>query len=171
MPEFKTLKELEDFIKNAIKNSLSEEVFTVVQKTEQKNIQEKVYNAYRPKVYPNIEAGINRRGYDGGLIADKNIVKTMVSDDTLQVTNETPPNPYARDQEQVSVNKSLADLIEFGEGGSDGNSHYDFIGEDESAAYLGARPFTQSTINELATTGKHKKALKDGLLRQGIKSE
>ena len=168
MPSFNSIADLEKHLKNAIKDSLAHEVFETVRDVEQKNIDETVYDVYDPKVYPNIKAGIHRRETQGGLIADENIVPTMIGDDTLIVTNETPPNPYARDG--ATTNKNLAELIEYGDGYK--GFTYDYPEEDtEKYKYMNPRPFTANTIEELVTTGKHKKALKDGLLRQGIKSE
>lgn len=159
MPEFKTFKELEDFIKVAIKNSLEKEVFETVREEEQRHIGKDVYSKYAPRMY-------KRRYDDGGLIADENIVGKMISGDILQVTNDTLANHFGNPPEQVTIEgKNLSELVEFGDGAS---GSYDFPTED--GEFLEPRPFTENTIEDLKNSNKHKIALQSGLKRQGIDS-
>ena len=161
MPSFNSIADLEKYIRSAIKNSLKNEVFEKVRDVEQQHIDDDVYGVYKPAMY-------KRRDINEGLIADKNIKKTMIGDDTLQVTNETKPNPIGYPQSQVTTKgKNLAMLVEGGDGAS---GVYDFPSDDEDA-YMNPRPFTQNTIDELAATGKHTKALQDGLRRNKIDSQ
>ena len=161
MSSFNSIADLEKYIKGAIKNSLKNEVFEKVRDVEQQHIDDDVYGAYpNPAMY-------KRRDVNGGLIADESIKRTMIGDDTLQVTNIAKPNPIGYPQSQVTTKgKNLASLIEGGDGAS---GVYDFPSDDEDA-YMNPRPFTQNTIEELATTGKHIKALQDGLKRNKIES-
>lgn len=161
MPSFNSLSDLEKYIRGAIKNSLKNEVFETVRDVEQQHIDDDVYGVYKPAMY-------KRRKTDRGLIADDSIKKTMIGDDTLQVTNIAKPNPIGYPQSQVTTKgKNLAMLVEGGDGAS---GFYDFPSDDEDA-YMNPRPFTQNTIEELATTGKHIKALQDGLKRNKIDSQ
>ena len=163
MPEFSKWSDLEKHLKKQIKDALASEVKSEVVETERRHIKKDVYEVYKPKMY-------KRRKDNGGLLDEENIVGTMISDDTLQVTNETPANPYGIPQEQVTTDKNLAMLIEYGDGGAGGNNFYDFPSEDDSS-YMNPRPFTANTIEELSQTKAHVKAFKEGLKRNGIETE
>ncbi len=161
---FKNEAELEAFLRSQIAAALGNTVLDTVRKTEQKHIESDVYGVYEPRVYQNLDNGQGRRGYDGGLIADENIVGE-VNKATLEltVTNVTPPNPYAKDAALVTINKDLPELIEYGNLYM-GNV-YDFMSD---GAYMDARPFTQNTINELEETREHEISMAKALRKSGI---
>lgn len=163
MPEFKTFKELETYLKTKIKDSLEHEVKSEIVETERRHIQTDVYDVYKPKMY-------KRRKDNGGLMDKENIIGTMISNDTLEIINNTPPNPYGTPQERVSVNKDLPMLVEGGDGVG-GNNFYDFPSDEKDATYMFPRPFTANTIEELSQTKAHVKAFKEGLKRNGIETE
>lgn len=166
MPSFNSIADLEKYLKEkVIPNILKNEIKNVVVETELKHIKSDVYDVYTPKVYPNIEQDIHRRGADGGMLDPKNIKHTLISNDTLSVTNETPPNPYARDG--ATVNKNLPELIEFGD--SYNGNEYDYT-DDPDAKYLQPRSFTANTIEDLKNSDKLINALHDGLKRNKIES-
>lgn len=160
MPEFKTFKELETYLKTKIKDSLEHEVKSEIVETERRHIQTDVYDVYKPKMY-------KRRKDNGGLMDKENIVGTMISNDTLEIVNNTPPNPYGIPQEQVTTDKNLAMLVEGGDGAS---GYFDFPSEDDNS-YMSPRPFTANTIEELSQTKAHVKVFKEGLKRNGIETE
>lgn len=157
---FKTTKELYDYLQMKIADSLQNEVFEEVRDVEQKNIDSTVYKSHTPKAY-------QRRGEDGGLIADENIVKEMIDDNTLSVRNETPANLDS--QYKRATDKNLPELIEYGDGYN--GTHYDYPYGENRDKFMSARPFTQNTIEELEQTKAHVAALKKGLKRNGIDSK
>lgn len=163
LPEFSKWSDLEKHLKKQIKDALASEVKSEVVETERRHIKKDVYEVYKPKMY-------KRRKDNGGLLDKENIVGTMISEDTLQVTNETPPNPYGVPQERVSVNKDLAMLVEMGDGAG-GNNFYDFPSDDENSAYMNPRTFTANTIEELKNSKAHVTSLQKGLANRGIKTE
>lgn len=163
MATFKSEAELEAFLKSQIAAALGSSVLDTVRKTEQKHIQEDVYNVYDPQVYQNRQNGEGRRGYNGGLIADANIVgEVNTATLELTVTNVTPPNPYARDVQYVTTGKNLSELIEHGN--SFGGNVYDFATD---GSYMEPRPFTQNTIFELVETRAGEVAMAKALRKSG----
>lgn len=164
MPEFSKWSDLEKYLKKQIKDALANEVKSEVVETERRHVQKDVYEVYNPKMY-------KRRKENGGLMDEKNIVGVMLSDDTLEVENKTPANPYGIPQERVTTEgKNLPGLIEFGD--DNGYGRYDFPpsdGEDDS--YMFPRPFISNTVEELKNSKAHISALANGLLRHNIKTE
>jgi hypothetical protein len=158
---FKSMDELFKHIKDTVNNSLENEVTDTVREFEQQHIDDDVYSVYKPKMY-------KRRGLDGGLIADENIIGYVdESKSTLTVVNATPPNPHALDEDLVTTDKNLPELIEYGDGYNGNN--YDFPTDD--GAFMYPRPFVENTIDELKNTKEHIKALKEGLKRNGINTK
>lgn len=160
MPQFKSVADLCSYLQKAVDSALTNEVFETVKEVEQSTIQEEVYNKYTPQNY-------KRRRYDGGLIADENIVidGNTAKNGILIVKNITPPNPYLNG---VSGAKSTTPedsttpyLVEYGVYNPNGYG-YDYWKKPRK------RPFVARTIDELQTSGACKVALKNGLKRQGI---
>lgn len=83
----------------------------------------------------------------GGLYQDSNIETKMESDNTLSVRSTRQED-----------GRDIASIIEYGEG-------YSYEGLDER---IGARPFHEKTAEELMDKGLVKKALSDGLRKQGL---
>ena len=142
MPTVKSLNQAMTYIKNVINTSLRTEVLDAVRKEEAKQVQSVVYDSYQPTVY--------ERRYDMGNNA--NIVG-MVNGTVLQVENITPPN--SEGNPPPTTDKDLAKVVETGVG-------YDYFSP-------GARPFTQATMDALSASGAHVDALKNGLVKAGIR--
>ena len=142
MPKVKSLNQAMTYIKNVINTSLRTEVLDAVRKEEAKQVQSVVYDSYQPTVY--------ERRYDMG--NDVNIIGT-VNGTVLQVENITPPN--SEGNPPPTTDKDLAKVIETGVG-------YDYFSP-------GARPFTQATMDALSVSGAHVDALKNGLVKAGIR--
>jgi len=149
-------------IQKRIDKSLNKEVFKAIQKVEQKEITETVYDVYEPEVYVDLPSR-KRRRKQGGMEDIRNIqIKGgKAKDGVLEVVNETPPNPDARDG--ATTNKDLPYLIEHGESFS-GRYHYDYPGHP----YSSPRPFTENTRLELVQENQHLEALKLGLENNGL---
>lgn len=86
----------------------------------------------------------------GGLLQDENIETVMVDENTLSVRST-----------RHEGNRDIAEVIETGE-------NYSYPGLDE---IIGARPFHAETARELDEKGLAKKALVEGLNRQGLKTK
>lgn len=147
-----------------VDDALTKEVFRAVQDAEIDAIIDTVYNAYKPKVYKG-------RGSDGGMEDPQNIVirGASASGGTLVVVNVTPPNPdgYGKergDEESVTTDKVLPELIEYG----DGYKGYQYDFKKENASYMKPRSFTQSTIETLNAGRAYIEAMRAGLKRQGL---
>lgn len=86
----------------------------------------------------------------GGLLQDSNIETKMEDDNTLSIRST-----------RHEGNRDIAQIIEDGE-------NYSYPGLDE---IIGERPFHAETAKELESKGLAKKALADGLKKQGLKVE
>lgn len=155
MPAFKSIKDLCAHLQGYVNVALEKDVTDAVREAEQLKASEVVYSAYTPELY-------QRRGLGGGLVADENIVGTLLTDGVLSVDNisefnDTPPSSNS--------GYGLAGLVENGNGW--GGHHYDYV-TDPDAAYLGARPFIEETREELSDGRIVKAALKNGLRKNGL---
>ena len=158
MPQFKNTADLMTYLKKAVDESLTNDVFPIIRDEEVEAIKDIVYSMDT--------SGYYQRRYDFGGIGDPyNIV---IKGDTAQngilsVINITDPNPYlnGRNGDRATVNKNLPYLIEHGRGGS-GDPGYDYWSRPK------ARPFTETTIERLQASGKCTQALKRGLMKKGI---
>lgn len=142
MPTVKSLNQAMTYIRNVINTSLRTEVLDAVRKEEAKQVQSVVYDSYEPTVY-------ERRD---DMKKDVNIIGT-VNGTVLHVENITPPN--SKGNPPPTTDKDLAKVIETGVG-------YDYFSP-------GARPFTQATVDALSASGAHVEALKNGLVKAGIR--
>lgn len=152
-------------IKKQVEDTAKKDVFPVVKDVYQEHIQEEVYDAYSPTSY-------QRRGYADGLIADDNIVGEF-KDGVLEVKDIAEPNesisqpktPYSPDYDT-----QFAAWVERGEAYT-GKAKHLFSGDRSDEPWAQPRPFTEKTVDDLATNQQHKKALSDGLKKRGIKTE
>lgn len=142
MPTVKSLNQAMTYIRNVINTSLRTEVLDAVRKEEAKQVQSVVYDSYEPTEY-------ERRD---DMKKDVNIIGT-VNGTVLHVENITPPN--SKGNPPPTTDKDLAKVIETGVG-------YDYFSP-------GARPFTQATVDALSASGAHVQALKNGLVKAGIR--
>lgn len=142
MPTVKSLNQAMTYIRNVINTSLRTEVLDAVRKEEAKQVQSVVYDSYEPTEY-------ERRD---DMKKDVNIIGT-VNGTVLHVENITPPN--SKGNPPPTTDKDLAKVVETGVG-------YDYFSP-------GARPFTQATMDALSASGAHVDALKNGLVKAGIR--
>jgi hypothetical protein len=139
MPEFKSFAELEKYLNQQIKKSLSNEVADVARDTMSKHVMSDVYQAYEPTQYQRT----------GDLYKD--ISTTMKNDNTLEIEN------VARDEESGRL---IAPVVESGEG-------YEWKKSRIYQMQPFPRPFVENTAKELES-GLAKQALVDGLRKQGL---
>ena len=151
----KSLKELRKAVEKAIDNSLENEVFEVVRGEEIKSIETDVFAVYTPEIY-------ERRAF-GGIDDEENITHDTVKNGTIKIENITEFNSG---YETENEGPELAVLIEYGHGGKD--YYYDYPSSDE---FCDPRPFISNTRKRLKKSGKHKEALKNGLIRNHVKSK
>lgn len=150
MATFSNLKDLEKYLNKKIASALEKEVAKVARETMKQKIETEVYNRYEPTEY-------DRQKENGGLLDDRNIVTELINDNTLYVRN-------IRTDTENGIVKDVARIVEEGEG-------YTW---DRSKIYQMQpypRPFHEETAKELFNKGLAKKALAEGLSRQGVKTE
>lgn len=144
-----------------VDDAMSKEVFKEVQDEESATIYSEVYKVYSPRMY-------RRRGEYGGLGDPYNIEMCGGSarDGKMVVVNMTDPNPDGCvNDSMVTTGKNLPELVEYG----DGYKFYRYDFPKRGAAFMGPRPFTAKTVENLKKSMAHIGALKNGLKRQGIK--
>jgi hypothetical protein len=139
MPEFKSLADIEKYLNQKIKKSLSNEVADVARDTMSKHVMSDVYQAYEPAQYQRT----------GDLYKD--ISTAMKNDNTLEIEN------VARDEE---TGRLIAPVVESGEG-------YEWEKSRIYQMQPFPRPFVENTAKELES-GLAKEALADGLRKQGL---
>ena len=149
MPTFDTIEAAVAYVRQSVSEGLAGGVLRAVKKEEMAQVKTIVYDAYHPKYY--------KRRKD--MNAPGNIVGT-VDGLTLTVKNITPPNDehlpqFRKNTPPPTTDKDLASVIETGVG-------YDW-------KEMGPRPFTQSTVDALASSKAHVTALKKHLRSKGIR--
>lgn len=143
----KNLVQLEKELNKRINNALNDDVvYETVKNQMIATTYEEVYDVYSPKKY-------KRRGENGGLLDENNIVKTLNrKTHTLKLKNITRGN-----EKFTPTDGYLAGIIEKGQG-----YHYKFD-------YNGKpRPFIQKTIENLKNNKLHIHALRIGLKNQNL---
>lgn len=140
-------------IEQAASQALSDDIFPIVKKTMQENIEATVYAAYTPKMY-------DRREYDGGLIADENIVGSMDGRLRLEVRNVA----QAADGPGYTTDKDLPAVVEHGI-----KSQYDFYDPDKPSGFASPRPFIDYTREELHSRKKELSELVAKRIIQNLK--
>ncbi len=153
MPTFNNFKQIEAYLNAAIKNAQKNECSEIIADTLVKNAQEMVYDAYTPKVYD--------RRYS---LTDKsNINSSMVDNNTLLVEMVANPSPSVFGEEYTAQDTQV-----FSRWVSDGEVSSKPFGE---GAWTEPRDFYQASIDQLKSSDEVKKAMSEGLRRQGIKTE
>lgn len=160
----RTLNELRRQITAALNETLRKEVVDVVKKTEQKHVQQDVYDAYpNPKRY-------DRREEDGGLKDPRNMAVTEY-ELGVDIDNKTSFNggyDNMRSKWYVpppNYGNELEYLVEYGEGGTD-KYHYNY----PTGEFTNPRPFIHNTVDELRQ-GVLRQTLIEGLRARGIQAE
>jgi hypothetical protein len=142
MTTFKSLKDLVNYVnKTHIKNALENEVEEIARRTLKENVITEVYDRYNPSQYKRT----------GELYQDENIESKMEDDNTLSIRSVREEN-----------GKDISRIIEEGVG-------YDWEKSEIYQSQPYPRPFHAETRRELEEQGLVKKALVDGLKKQGIK--
>lgn len=166
MPTFKTMKEVEDYIKKQMAETMKQEVAYVVKKTESEKVYSEVYDAYKPK---NGEPWRYRRRKKNGGLADtrnmKHKVTTNDNDVELSVENTTKSAHAKYGWFRID------DLVEYGDGHNGKQYIYKTNRDGTAWQYLRARPYTAKTIEELKNNKAHIEAFKRGMKKRGIDIE
>jgi hypothetical protein len=154
MPKFNNLDDLENYIREHLKDTLKNEVVQKIKEVEIEVIEKEVYDVYpNPKVY-------QRRGANEGLLDIRNIeANPLFNGNYYSIKNVT---------KKYQVNEYLAPLIEYGHTramalGDQGYSFPNF-----QLAYMYPRPFTERTYERLASGKEHVEAMKEGLEKRGL---
>lgn len=135
------LKNINELAKHLAKNQIKQALENDVAEQSRKTLKENVID----EVYDTYSPTQYER--TGGLYQDRNIDTKMENDTTLSIRSTREEN-----------GRDIASVIEYGEG-------YSYEGLDER---IGARPFHEETAKELADKGLAKKALAEGLRKQGL---
>ena len=150
----KSLKELEKALQEKVEIALLTDVAETVRDVMLDHIIEDVYDEYTPFEY-------SRRNNENGLM-DGNNINASIEGNTLIVENNTLGRPYYRDGKELkrsqNADQEIAGVIESGQGYDIHDWEYDGI----------PRPFIENTRKELVDYDWHKKALKQGLQKQGL---
>ena len=135
-----------------------------VKKEQAKQVKSEVYDAYEP--VSELKGGYKRRFDNGGLSDEdnmKHIIKTDGNFTVLEIVNMTMSNP-----DFMPVSRSpfmISGVIEFGHGWD--GERYDYS-KDGSEEFAQPRPFIQATRDELVRSGKHIKAFRTSMQKQGF---
>lgn len=141
MPTFLGINDLINYLNTkVIKNALENEVQEVARQTLKENVISEVYDKYTPTQYKRT----------GGLYQDENIESKMEDDNTLSVRSI-----------RTDDGKDVAEIIESGVG-------YTWKKSNIYKMQPYPRPFHEETKRELEEKGLAKKALADGLRKQGL---
>lgn len=150
----KSLKELEKALQGKVEIALLTDVAETVRDVMLDHIIEDVYDEYTPFEY-------SRRNNENGLM-DGNNINASIEGNTLIVENNTLGKPYYREGKELkrsqNADQEIAGVIESGQGYDIHDWEYDGI----------SRPFIENTRRELVDYDWHKKALKQGLQKQGL---
>lgn len=148
MPDFESLEALFASLQQSVNESLVEDVVPVVKDVMQAEVQNTVYSAYQPKVYP-------RRYENGGLIDEDNYHAELVENGTVAITNDTPINGIYGGDDSMSLTEQIIE----GKGYTYGNG---------TEPYAQPRDFMEATREDLRQTNAHVEALKVGLAKRGF---
>ena len=137
-------------------------VAPVIKEVQSEQVEKKVYDAYpNPKQY-------DRRRDDGGLSSVDNMIHDITDVNggiMLRIVNMTMSNPdFLPDNGKSPF--YIAGVVSQGHGY--GNNYYDY---PYDSRFTNPRDFIQATRDELARSGKHILAFKEGLRKQGVKVE
>lgn len=149
MTVFSSLRDLENYLNDKINNALENEVANVSRETMKRNIEMVVYDRYKPSQY-------TRHKENGGLLDDRNIVTELIDDNTLYIRN------IRQDTDKYGNVRDVARIVEEGE-------PYTWEYSRIYSMQPYPRPFHEETAKELSSRGLAKKALAEGLQKQGIK--
>jgi hypothetical protein len=149
MKEFRSFADLKKFLNESIEKAIKGKVVKKVKNIMRKQIIKDVYRVYNPTMY-------KRRGTQGGLLANENIVSNNRGKKAVEIFNIAERNRDYSDT--VYTNKYLTPLIELGhlqaKGSSiAGNQGYNY--PYKYLAYYQPRPFMRNTRNELIRSKEH----------------
>lgn len=151
----KNLKELNKALREKIDVALLTDVAETVRDVMIDHIIQDVYEVYDPSTYV-------RRNNNNGLM-DGNNINASIEKDCLIVENNTLGSKYYTDDRKLKISqnadKEIVGVIETGRGYDIHDWEYDGI----------PRPFISNTREDIIDNQWHKKALKKGLEKQGLK--
>lgn len=156
MPTFNSITDLFKYVKKEMADVLANEIADEVRGEMRQSIYREVYSVYQPVEY-------QRRTWDGGLIAEENTHSSDAKNLTLTVENVTP---FSQSPPSGNTGPYLAELVEYGHGVRHKYEHLSWKGE-----YLRPRRFVQATRDKLATNGRLRDRMRDGLANRGIETE
>lgn len=152
---FTNLNELKMYIQAQINSALADEVKTEVAETAERVGLGAVYGVYQsPAIY-------ERRHGSGESLLDPENFSGEVDNGVLTVKSTAAPNYSYHGANDYTV-KSLAELVEFGDGYN--GQRYSFPVKEITEP----RPFMAKTTEELGSNNALKEALKKGLERRGL---
>lgn len=149
--KFNSLSALETYLKNAIDVALENQVADKVKDEVTSSASKIVYGAYEPEFY-------SRRGS----LEQKENIGTYVSGNVLTATMN---HVFNEGYDTTNHGYGLAALIEYGHGAG---GFYDYPFSRKRPTFLAPRPFVETSIDRMESSGTHIRALKDGLQSQGI---
>jgi len=156
MPEFKSIADLNIYLKKQIIDVLNKEVATAVKDEIVMAVDDVVYGAGDPKEY--IRRGLSPSS--NGLGGKSQMHHTVTTDGTLTVTDNADFNhDFANNHDgygSVDLSKSLTENIEYGYG-------------SKSLWYNKPRPFIAKAKENLKSNKYHIERMREGLMARGIK--
>lgn len=147
MASFDNLNNLFKYLDRAVSSALENEVFNTTKGEMQHQIQNIVYDKYKPSDYER-----------SGLLL-KTISKSMPTENRLEVKNTRSDV-----DDLTGEKKDVSRIVEYGRG-------YTWGYVRDLDREIGPRPFTHETYKSLVTTDKLERAMEKGLNRQGIKTK
>lgn len=150
-----TPKELTETINNQLFDFLNKDFKEYLRETEREMIYKNVYS-YRATDY-----AMNERRYDNGGLADMSNIKAVpyINEGAVLYINNTFP----QEVDYISHPLSLAEAVEVG----DSDWHMDKSAMNNGP---GARPFTQDTVDKMATSRRTYSIFKEYFNKLGIKT-
>jgi hypothetical protein len=154
MPNFKSWKSLDKYLKKSIKSAFYEDTAKKVKDEMFQNILNEVYAKYNPRVY-------ERRYDNDGLMDRNNIVMKPKRNNGMEIYNIAKRKDY-------NTNLYLAPLIEYGQRKAKSNNIVGYRYPYPHLSYYKARPFVGKTREDLKKYKSHIKAFRFALRKLGI---
>jgi hypothetical protein len=164
MPEFRSIKELNNYLKKQIADSM-QKAGEVAERVVREHVDKDVYQAYKPEQY---ETTFELR--------ESLFTKTpKIKNDTIEVEvkhntdliNSHEPNQHhsvVESYEPQDVSDWIPYIVHNGKTAN-------IWGDDPNTAYLKPRPYFDNAREELEQSKEHVEALKNDLRRKGINVE
>lgn len=154
MAEFRSVKEVEKFLKGVIYDALDQDIADDIKEYESAAARSVVYGAYVPTMY-------SRRGTLQNVEYMRHTVDGNLK---LEVVNEAPFNDYPSSDNKGN---ELAMLVELGNGG--GGYYYEHFPKYEEPTFSYPRPFIRTAFEEFSVEAVDD--MKQALRNQGLTVE